>query len=159
MHRGRIVERLIPIFPRYIFVACDGAWSLVRDIIGVLDFVRTSSEFHTIAPVDAVVERLLDLADAEDTLPIPEKPLISRFQSGERVLITGASMLAGQHAVFVRLLAEHEAVVDIDGMGRMLPVPVDDRDLEPARVVTKRRRRRRNSFRRVATMLDQPAYG
>ena len=137
VRRGLISERLVPIFPGYVFVAAQERWSLVRDIVGVIDFVRSGID-RGVAYVDDVVEELLSSAGAEDVLPVPEMPVIPKFAPGEKVSIIGAHVMAGQSAIFQRRLIGTQSVIEMNWMGRMVPVCLDERDL-----VTYERRKRK----------------
>jgi hypothetical protein len=48
---------------------------------------------------------------------------------GDRVRIEGMSALAGQPGIFQRLAVGALAIVEVDWMGRMVSVSVDERDL------------------------------
>lgn len=159
VHRGRIVERLYPIFPSYVFVAAQNYFDRVRDILGVIDFVRIGQDVVSIG--EHVIEELLSSADDEDVLPVPEQPIVSRFHVGDAVLIVGPSVMAGQRAIFQRILIGTQALVDLDWMGRMVPLCVDERDLTPITAPTGRRRggrrRRRQRHHRVISALQTAA--
>lgn len=138
--RGQVVWRPRSLFSGYVFamVASD-QFDAVREILGVIGFVMLGDRIAVVN--DRVVEALVR-ASVNDIMPIQIRPPVSRFNSGDRVLIQGASMLAGQVGVYQRMIGEHEAVVEIDAMGRYIAMPVDERDLS-LDVVRKRRRRRR----------------
>ena len=149
VRRGRISEHRVPIFPGYVFVAAQEKWSLVRDIIGVIDFVRAGID-RGVAYVDDVVGELLSRADAEGVLLVPDVPVISRFSMGQMVRIVGAHVLAGQQAQFQRMLIGTQAVIELDWMGRMVPICIDERDLAIQERGRRRRRRRREQYVEVA---------
>jgi transcription antitermination factor NusG len=155
VYRGRIVERLYPIFPSYIFVAAQNYFDRVRDILGVIDFVRIGQDVVSIS--ERVINELLSAADEEDVLPVPEPTTVSRFHGGDRVAIIGASIMAGQQAVFQRMLIGNQALVDLDWMGRMVPLCVDERDLTGVITPTARRKRRRGGRRRSHQYKRQEA--
>jgi transcription antitermination factor NusG len=158
VHRGRIVERLYPIFPSYIFLQAQNYFDRVRDILGVIDFVRIGQDVVSIN--EQVIGELVDAADEEDVLPVPEVPTVSRFHVGDRVTIIGPSIMAGQQATFQRMLIGTQALVDLDWMGRAVPLCVDERDLTGMTITTdnrrrggRRRRRQRNNRRHISPPL------
>jgi hypothetical protein len=140
VHRGRIVERFQPIFPSYIFVDPTGRFRTVEEIIGVIGWLRLG---ENIAEVDETIVDGLVAAGTNDVLPVPERPIASRFFTGDRVQIVGPSVMAGQIGIFQRMLTPLLALVDLDWMGRMVPLSVDERDLFPERAARRRHRRQR----------------
>jgi transcription antitermination factor NusG len=146
--RGRVITKPFPIFPGYIFAQCHGLYDTVRAIGGVLGFVRFGEQ--TVFVEDKVVAQLVD-ASVDDVLPLRVVPAVSRFHSGDRVRVQGANVLAGQVAIFQKMLLGNQALVDIDWMGRWVPVPIDERDLELD--ISRRRRRRKRPGRRYRDRL------
>src|SRR5262245_2764773 len=149
--RGRIVTKPFPLFPGYIFCAL-GVWERVRSICGVLGFVMAGERVATVK--EATVEELVR-ASVDDVLPLRVVPIVSRFHSGDRVRVQGANVLAGQVAIFQRMLVGTQALVEIDWMGRWVPIPVDERDLE----IDAARRRRRKRRRRGSAHSSRMATG
>ena len=50
--------------------------------------------------------------------------------------------MAGQIGVFQHMLSEHDAIVELDWMGRMVPAKFDERDLIDGAHRKKKRRKR-----------------
>lgn len=144
--RGHIVERKHPIFPGYIFVLLHGfLWERVRSIVGVLGFVTVGERVATVD--NKVVTRLVE-ASVEDVLPMLVAPPITRFHAGDRVCVVGGtSVLGGQVGIFQRMLVGTQAVVEMEWMGRWVPIAVDERDLDFDTTRRRRRRQRRPSER------------
>ena len=77
--RGRWVDRIEPLFPRYLFLQTDvQAQSLapIRSTVGVTDIVRFGAEYATIR--DEVVQELMNGAEPETGLHRLRKPLFVR---------------------------------------------------------------------------------
>lgn len=69
LQRGRWVDRVVPLFPRYLFLQCDFARqsiSPIRSTTGVASVVHCGSTY-TMVP-DALVEDLMHKADPESGL-------------------------------------------------------------------------------------------
>lgn len=142
VRRGAIVERILPAFPGYIFVsAYQRCWDIARDIVSVVGFVHFG-EGLSLVP-HHVVEGLVSLADADGVLPTPPVKVSSRFAPGDRVVIQGDGVLAGHQGIYQRVLIGPHVIIDVDWMGRWVPISVDERDLETASVSKLRKRRRR----------------
>jgi antitoxin (DNA-binding transcriptional repressor) of toxin-antitoxin stability system len=148
--RGHIVDRLFPAYPRYLFVATTAAWELRQRFLQIIDFVR-QGERIAILP-DGTVTALL--AAAKDAI-IPTPDISSpRFHRGDQVVIRGNGVLSGQYAVFQHPLTPEAALIEIDWLGRWIPVSIDDRDLLPFIAVKRdapRRKRRHRRRRRRAS--------
>jgi transcription antitermination factor NusG len=149
--RGRIVEKPYPVFPGYLFCACHGFYDAVRAIGGVLGFVRFGEK--TVVVDEHIVNRLV-ASSVGDVLPRRVIPIVSRFRAGEavRVSVSGRNVLAGQVGRFQRLLGiDRQAIIELEWMGRWVPVPVDERDLESEIDRRKRKRRKHRSSARMAS--------
>ena len=147
VHRGRLIDRLRPAFPRYLFLDPRNAWNIIRGRFASLDFVRDGNFIATV-PEQAVTS-LVKIADADGVLPTPEK-ISTKFHLGDRVRIIGASLLAGYPALYQHLVANEQHMVLIDWMGRYVPVAVDERDLvlEVVKEISSPRRNRRRRRKR-----------
>ena len=143
VHRGRVIERLAPAFPGYIFVLANSAWIFLRELIGMIGFVHFGD--GPIVVPEHVVENLRKQADAFDTLPsLAILPGPSRFASGQRVRIGGMTAASGCIGIFQRTILPNHAVILLPWLGQMVPTTMDERDLEPAderRLQQKKRRR------------------
>jgi transcription antitermination factor NusG len=144
-YRGTIRDRLSPAFPSYIFCRARNAWEILRSAFGIIEFVRQDGRI-AILP-DQIVNSLLAATDANGVLPTP--PIASpRFNFGDRVIIRGMGILAGQSASFQHAIDVDRCIVDVDWMGRMVPVAVDECDLiseiKATNLASPRKRRRRH---------------
>jgi|SRR5215831_4403889 len=154
-HRGRIVERLAPAFPGYIFVQARNAWEFIRGLHGASSFVEFGDGIADVP--EHVVTGLVAAADAEGVLPISDEVASSsRFKCGDRLRIRGGPA-SGYNAIFQHLMHDDRALVLIDWMGRWVPINVHEADLELERTTVRgssrrsrgRRRRRCHSRREI----------
>lgn len=158
VHRGRLVDRLRPAFPRYIFCDALDNYAHMRARFGIIDFVRGDDQRIAIVPDEALTS-LRDVADHDGVLPTPDKSS-TRFKSGDHVMIRGASMLAGHPAIYQHAVDETRAVILILWMGRWCPTAIDERDLEnetkPPEAPRRKRRRRRGRNANRDRVQNQP---
>lgn len=145
--RGRKLERLVAAFPRYIFVKVHDTWEAIRNIIGVVDFVRIGLKPADIS--EEVINGLRSRLDRDGVLPVEEK---SRFQFGERIVIRGTRAVSGHEALFQFPLHGGRVCILQEWFGRFMPVEVNEDDLmslgEYNSLKPKRRRRDRGRHRR-----------
>jgi transcriptional antiterminator RfaH len=122
LRRGRWVDRVVSLFPRYLFVQLDvGRQSLapVRSTVGVSNIVRFGSDAAVVP--DGIVDGLLRKADPESGLHRlnERKPLVR----GSRVsVITGA--FEGLEGVFDRDVGEERSVILLQVLGNHTQVCV-----------------------------------
>jgi len=138
---GRIVEQLAPAYPRYIFVDPEEHWRQIRELKGVAHFVRFGENPPEPVPDDVVAH--LIAATCCDVFPATAVP--SRFNVGDRVRICGANPFWGCEGIYSHALSDLRAAVLVDGMGRKMVIPLDERDIE---LVVKQKKRKRNGVRR-----------
>jgi transcriptional antiterminator RfaH len=115
LYRGRWVERISALFPRYLFLQLDtGRQSLapVRSTLGVAATVRFGSEY-AIVPA-TVVDGLIQRADPESGLHELKRPL---FEPGAAVRIMSGAF-AGLEGIFEREIGEDRVVVLFKLLGR-----------------------------------------
>lgn len=123
--RGQIFTRFIPAFSRYMFVDNVRVWEAVRTSSSLTGIVATCIDE---AKVEKVVERCLTI-DERLVLPpeiIPQKT----YAHGERVEIIGDSAFHGLAATFDIPLSDGKVRLMIDLMGRIVPVDLDERDID-----------------------------
>jgi transcriptional antiterminator RfaH len=114
--RGRWVDRVAALFPRYLFLRLavgDQAIGPVRSTVGVATIVRFGTEY-TVVP-DGVVESLRERADAETGLHRLHggKP----FELGSRVRVV-AGVFEGLAGVFQRESGVERVMVLLGLLGR-----------------------------------------
>lgn len=125
LHRGRWVDRIVSLFPRYLFIQLDTArqsLAPVRSTLGVANIVRFGSE-STVVP-NAILDDLILRADPESGL---HRLSVSRpFEPGSRVrVVTGA--FEGLDGVFEREGGSERVVVLLDLLGQYTPVRIPSR--------------------------------
>ena len=126
--RGKWVQAVEPLFPRYLFIQCDPALdntAPVRSTRGAVGLVRIGSELR---PVPDEVIAFLKQAedDADHTRHDDSWP----HQPGDRVKVLEGPF-AGFEAVFQQPLAESRAILLLELLGRATPVTVDMGSLSP----------------------------
>jgi transcriptional antiterminator RfaH len=129
LYRGRWIERIGSLFPRYLFVRLDlrrQTLGPIRSTRGVTGLVRFGEQ-ATMVP-DAVVDSLMSRADPDSGLHrlCEQKP-----RRGSRVSVIGGSF-AGLDGVFEREAGEERCIVLLSLLGRGTPVAVSSRLLAPA---------------------------
>jgi len=120
--RGRWVEVVEPLFPRYLFVALDfGVQDLspIRSTLGVVDLVRFGPEPATMP--EGIVESLMA---AEDPAAACHLVRAEPFQKGDRVTIA-AGPFAGVEAIFEAPTGKGRVAVLLDLLGRVSRVQID----------------------------------
>lgn len=120
--RGRWVERIGPLFPRYLFLHLDAghqAMGPVRSTIGVANIVRFGGDYAVVA--DQVIESLRTRADPETGLHRLCRQ--SAIEPGSQIRIV-AGAFDGLEGVFQREAGDDRVVVLLDFLGLNTPVRV-----------------------------------
>jgi transcriptional antiterminator RfaH len=143
VYRGRVVERILPAFPRYIFIHTELCWDVLRDATKVLGLVMFGERIGVVP--QPVVDNLIDRCGGSDVLPpeaIPEP-----FQRGDRVIVGGYGPASGHQAVYQGVAEDGRLRLEFEWLGRYVPVDVDSRDVSviSSPPPTKKRKRRRHS--------------
>lgn len=125
LYRGHWAERIVSLFPRYVFLQLDSSrQSLgpVRSTLGVSNIVRSGREF-TIVP-NEIVERLMQKADPQSGLHRLDGS--GRFRRGGRVnVISGA--FEGLEGIFEREAGADRVVIMLKLLGQDTTVRVPSR--------------------------------
>lgn len=128
-HRGRWIDRVVGLFPRYLFLQLDSlgqSLAPVRSTCGVADVVRFGEECAVVP--DAIVHDLVRSADPVSGLHrLCRPPVVER---GAPVSIV-AGVLEGLAGVFERAAGEERVVVLLKLLGRETPVRVPARFVVP----------------------------
>jgi len=144
VHRGKIVERLLPAFPRYVFVKRRHAFDILHGFSRALDLVRFDDTPDRV-PV-RTVEELIERCDGGDVFPaeiIPEP-----FAVGDRVYVGGYGPMAGHEGIYKSRSDNGKQCLYFDWAGRLVPIDVDQNDVSSVSVLKRRKRRRRPGRRR-----------
>lgn len=124
--RGRATERLVPTFPRYVFIWNTG---------NALREVRETHEIVAMVPgtvPQQIMDELLARADRDAIIALPRPETIERFLPGERVRVSGGPY-QGFEAIWAARSGAARCRVLLGMMGRQVPIDMDDEWLEPAR--------------------------
>jgi transcriptional antiterminator RfaH len=130
LRRGRWVDRIVPLFPRYLFVRIDSksqSMGPLRSTIGVSSVVRFGQD-AAIVP-EGIVESLQGWADPSSGL----HRLTSRrpLKAGTRVSVI-AGAFEGLDGIFEREIGEDRAIILLEVLGRRTPVSVPSVCVVPA---------------------------
>jgi transcriptional antiterminator RfaH len=120
--RGRCIERIVSLFPRYLFLRLQvgrQALAPVRSTIGVADIVRFGFEYAVVP--DTVVDGLRERADSATGLHRLSAPEALKPGAGVRVL---AGPFDGLEGIFLRRSGNERVVILLRLMGREAPVRV-----------------------------------
>lgn len=139
--RGKVQEILSPAFPRYIFVAAKGHW---HDLVAWSEIIGFVS-FDAVAEVPQKIIEGLDASADDGVLRISEAPQC-RFKRGDRVRISGPSLVSGYNGIFHSMLDDGKAIVLTEWMGRWVPTNVRNEDLFESKRKKRRRKRRRETL-------------
>lgn len=113
--RGRALERVEPLFPRYVFVRVDvvrQSLGPVRYTFGVSEIVRFGERYAAIP--DQVIRALMDRADPASGLHALKEP---RFVRGAAVRVAGG-VFGGLEGVFERYEGEQRVLILLEVLGR-----------------------------------------
>jgi len=111
IYRGRVVLRLAPLFPGYVFIVdARHCWQQIEHIIGVKGFVRFGGVIERVP--DRVVNDLRLRADAKGILTEDALP----FRTGQPIFLRVGG--AEQPGTFLDYVGPARALVDISMFGR-----------------------------------------
>ncbi len=139
--RGKVLDTLVPLFPRYIFIRAFHQWEFVRSLSGVADFVRWGKEIITINSQE--VEKLEEVSDKNHVIPGIEA-LHAKFKYGDSVRVSDmTSMVFGVEGVYQHSLGNDRAYVLLPWFnGQLVGTVVDERLLEVKEAKSHRTRHR-----------------
>jgi len=143
--RGRLVTRLVPAFSTYLFahVTYDTRYELKRlwDFFCLLDFV---SQFSA----DRALNDLLSYALPGDVLPIDSEQG-SRFKFGDKVqIVTDHHAAFGCEGLYQYTVKPGRVCILSPWLGQMVPIEVNESDVELTHQIATRRRGTRGRHRR-----------
>src|SRR5262245_47639088 len=105
VYRGRLVQRIFSLFPGYMFIMAQRAWSTIEQVTGVRGFVRFGGIIEQVP--DDVVLALRARADRAGAIPEDALP----FHPGDRVIVSAFG--ADLHGRFRGYAPPCSAVVDV----------------------------------------------
>jgi transcriptional antiterminator RfaH len=143
LRRRRIITILRPLFPRYVFVAFDFAWSICHldNVIGLVCFGGN------VAVVSSVLVDGLVQSGVGDVLPVQDTTaaITPKYQRGDRIIAI-VGLLVGHLGMVVRPLASGRVRCEFELTGKRIIVdlpPLELRLVERKNVAKKKRRRYR----------------
>jgi hypothetical protein len=134
--RGRVIDDLVPAFPRYLFVPFTSAWEVAREVARVTGIVKLGDEVARIP--GRVIDRMCARCHGD---VLPEIDIPSPFKRGEEVVISGHGPLFGQRALYQEPSSHPgKALCLVDWMQRFVPVDIDLCDLSSLHEVQVKKR-------------------
>jgi transcription antitermination factor NusG len=142
VYRGRVIERLAPALPRYILIEIERCWEIALQTKGVVGLVKFGDQLAILR--DSELRRFESYCDGDVLKPLA---IVEPFEKGELVKIKGYGLLAGQTATYDGLIEGGKMRLLIGWMGRLVPIEVDNREVESYARYERKRRKRRNKRR------------
>jgi hypothetical protein len=157
-YRGRLINRVVPHFSRYVFLPFEQCfWAHeMKDYTHIIGLVRFG-ETVSVLP-SGTVEKIEQICTIEDDkLILPETIKPSRFKPGQRITIVGDHNLSGCRGVYSHPIDLGRHVVDVDMMGRVVPLELDEYYLDERAFKSRRRARRKRSHGHTQSQRPQHA--
>ena len=126
--RGRWVDRIEPLFPRYLFLQIDveeQSVAPVHSTVGVTNIVRFGAEYATV--LDEIVQELMNRAEPETGLHRLRRPL---FERGVHVRVSEGPF-NGLEGVFECCEGEERVLILLEVLGRQTRVRIPVHQVEP----------------------------
>ena len=161
VHRGRVVDKLMPAFPRYVLIPFDQCWEVLRRVWRLIGVVTFGEEVARVRPES--INFLLSRCVAPSVLatdPIPEP-----FACGDAVRVGGYGPISGHDAIYDGVVGDGKLRLMFDWMGRSVPIDIDKRDVfsiatrSTLKNDVRRRRKRRRSHGRRRKKHSVPLVG
>lgn len=110
------VERISPLFPRYIFVHITHQWRFLLSTFGMSGVIMRGEEPHF------ANERCIDaMQSRQDAEGIVHLPTLKELQQGDPVLVTSGTF-KGHHGIYQGMSSKDRQKVLLDYLGRKTPV-------------------------------------
>lgn len=129
LYRGKWRDRVVALFPRYLFLQVDSARQSVapvRSTLGVAEVVRFGAECAVVP--DAIVDGLIRRADPDSGLHRLKRGPV--FERGAAIRVV-AGAFEGLEGIFEREAGDDRVVVLLKLLGRETPVRVPSRFVLP----------------------------
>jgi transcription antitermination factor NusG len=136
VRNGRVIPVFVPAFPSYVFVAARNCWEHIRELTGIVGFVKFGRLIAEVPVAD--VEALAAKATADLVLPQDDPP--SKFAKGQKVSVSSGAFSGP--AVYDRPTSPGRAMVLVDILGRLTPVSVDEDHISKLQVLRRARHHR-----------------
>lgn len=111
-----LIERAVPLFPRYIFVRIEHQWRYLLNVYGLAGVIMKGEE-PQFAPQQAI-DAMLARQDDEGLVQLPR---IEDLQPGESVKVTGGQF-EGHKGIYQGMSSKDRQKVLLDVLGRKTPV-------------------------------------
>jgi hypothetical protein len=147
-HRGRLVERLVPAFPRYVFVPEEDCFSLVENIpnlTGVVSFGRD----RPARVRQHVIDQIAASCTSDDVLVEAEDSSRTGLKFGDEIFVDAAIRGRGRYC---HATGGGRAVVLIEWLGRSIFANVNECDLRRRPPRRGRQRWQRSSSRNQVSL-------
>jgi transcriptional antiterminator RfaH len=131
LSRGRWVERVVPLFPRYLFSRLNisnQSLAPMRSSVGVSEVVRFGTDYAVVP--DAIVDNLINRADPESGLHILRRR--RTLEPGMSVQVI-AGAFDGLDGIFEREDGDERVLVFLKFLGREVSVRVPSAYVVPDR--------------------------
>jgi len=129
LHRGRWIERIVSLFPRYLFVQLDAtnqSLAPVRSTLGVANIVRFGPDAAVVP--GTIVDGLIRRSDPQTGLHRLSPTRV--FERGAAVRVI-AGAFEGLQGIFERDVGNERVIILLRLMGHSSPVRVPDRFVVP----------------------------
>lgn len=124
-------ERVVPLFPTYLFVRIEQHWWSIKRTIGVLRVLMADDRP---AVIDDKIVRAIQRREGDNGLVrLPKPPGIRRGQS---VVIRGSGSFAGRVGLFDGMQGTDRVRVLLNLMGRSVPVSLPTTEIAPYETVS-----------------------
>lgn len=119
-------ERVVPLFPTYIFVQIEDRWWSIQRTIGVLRVLMWGDRPAVIS--DKTIVAIQKREGTNGLVKLPKVPGLAR---GDGVMIHGGSSFAGRIGVYDGMAGTDRSRVLLNLLGRSVPVSVCTSQVRP----------------------------
>ncbi|GJL81924.1 MAG: transcription antitermination protein RfaH [marine bacterium B5-7] len=123
--RGKLTDRIEPMFPRYLFISLDTQtdnWAPIRSTVGVTHLVRFGVE-PTVVP-DSLIQTLMD-RENEEGLQCPPR---RHFEKGEAVRIYEGPF-KDYEGIFVARSSNERVIILLEILGKKSRIAINPTNL------------------------------
>lgn len=128
--KGGARERVVPLFPSYLFVRIDERWWTIRWTIGVLRLLMADNQPARIG--DSIITAIQKREGENGLVKLPKPPGV---QKGESVRVLRGSF-ADRIGVYDGMSGPDRARILLDLLGRSVPVSLAFTDIRPLETIS-----------------------
>ncbi len=124
-HKGRLLNRIEPMFPRYLFISLDTKndnWAPIRSTIGVSSLVKFGNQ-PAVVPTE-LVEALRSRENADGMLSLPAR----NFDKGDHVRIFDGPF-KDYEGIFLARNSNERVIILLDILGKASRVAIKSTNL------------------------------